>query len=240
MNIVIFGASSAIAQVTARQWAIKGSSFFLVDRDSTRLEAVASDLRVRGSKKVVTCEVDLNNIAEHESLVANAVKVFGRIDVVLISYGILGVQGDVREVMETVNTNYVSVISLLMALRVEMERQRSGSILVITSVAGDRGRKSNYVYGSAKGGLSVFVAGLRHRLSGTGIRVVDIKPGLVDTPMTKDFSKGFLWSSPEVISRYIIGAAKGSRGVVYAPWYWYWIMLVIRCMPDRIFNKTNL
>jgi short-subunit dehydrogenase len=120
------------------------------------------------------------------------------------------------------------------------EKQKHGVITVISSVAGDRGRQSNYIYGSAKAGLSVYLDGLRNRLYSAGVAVVTIKPGFVDTPMTAHLKKGFLFASPEKVARDILRAIEKRKCVVYTPWFWRWIMFVIKSIPETIFRKLKL
>jgi decaprenylphospho-beta-D-erythro-pentofuranosid-2-ulose 2-reductase len=121
-----------------------------------------------------------------------------------------------------------------------MKQNETGTIAVISSVAGDRGRKSNYVYGSAKGGLTIFLQGLRNALSGSGVHVLTIKPGFVDTPMTNDFTKGLLWAKPEKVAKDIKRAIDKKKNIIYTPWFWRWIMLIIRLIPESVFKKMNL
>ena len=137
-------------------------------------------------------------------------------------------------------TNALSTISLLTIIANRFEANKDGTIAVISSVAGDRGRASNYVYGSAKACLNVYLQGLRHRLSGSGVNVLTVKPGFVDTPMTETFEKGPLWASPEQVAWDIRRAIARRRTVIYTPWFWRWIMLIIRLVPTPVFHRTKL
>jgi short-subunit dehydrogenase len=140
-----------------------------------------------------------------------------------------------------ININFLSAASLATHVANVMEMQRSGSLGVIGSVAGDRGRQSNYVYGSAKAGLGAFVEGLRHRMTRHGVNVTLVKPGFVDTPMTAGLAKGGpLWVSPEKVAKDIYNAMERGTPVLYTPWFWRWIMVVIRSVPDAIFRRTRL
>ncbi|MDW8371253.1 MAG: SDR family NAD(P)-dependent oxidoreductase, partial [Geminicoccaceae bacterium] len=147
---------------------------------------------------------------------------------------------DPEATRRTLLTNFVSPAVLLTALAARLEAAGKGCLAVITSVAGDRGRASNYVYGAAKGGLSTFLEGLRHRLAGKGVHVLDIRPGPVDTPMTAHLEKGgFLWASPERVAADIDRAIARRRSVLYTPWFWRWIMLVIRLLPEPLFHRLR-
>ena len=142
--------------------------------------------------------------------------------------------------MAELSTNAISTISLLTHLANRLEMQKSGTIAVVTSVAGDRGRQSNYVYGAAKGMVSIFLQGLRNRLHKAGVNVLDIKPGFVDTPMTAEFKKGLLWAKPESVAGSIVNGIDRGKYEIYTPFFWRIIMLVIRNIPESIFKKANL
>lgn len=243
-NIVILGATSAIAEQFARRYASEQHRLFLVSRNKFRLDGIAEDLRIRGTGEVFTEAVDLSDIATHASCVKNMLSQLGSIDIVLVAYGSLGDQSECEKSVELtlseMNTNCLSVISLLTLLANQLESQASGTIAVISSVAGDRGRQSNYVYGAAKGALSIFLQGLRNRLDRKGVHVLTVKPGFVDTPMTKDFKKGLLWVSPAVIAKGIDKAIKGKKDIVYLPFFWRYIMLIIKYIPEKIFKRLSL
>lgn len=243
-NILILGATSAIAERFARLRAGQGETMLLVARNGPRLEAVASDLRARGTV-VRTLELDLADPpggygAAFDSMAAT----LGSIDLVLLAYGSLGeAQGaatDPDEAVRIIHTNMTSACAWLMAAAAYMERRGCGTLAAITSVAGDRGRRSNFVYGAAKGGLSVLLQGLAHRFAGTGVRVLDVKPGPVDTPMTSAMKKGALWSRPEVVAADIERAIRSGRPVTYTPWFWSVIMRIIRLLPRPLFNRMEI
>jgi len=209
-NIIIFGAGSAIAQATGRLWAKEKAQLVLIDRDQKRLQIVADDLKTRGADCAHTIMADLVDTGLHSDILQQATDLLGDIDITLIAYGTLGDQKAGQRDFEVARgelaTNFLSVISILTLLANQLERQGSGTLAVISSVAGDRGRKSNYIYGTAKGALTIFLQGLRNRLSSKGVQVLTIKPGFVDTPMTADFKKGKLWVKPDVVARGIIKA----------------------------------
>ena len=193
-KVVIFGATSAMAQETARLLAARGAELFLVGRDPAKLAAVAADAAVRGARRVETASADLNETAGHAELVRRARSFLGRVDVVLVAQGVLGDQARSEQEAScaelVLRTNLVAPALLLQHAANDLAAQGSGTIVAISSVAGDRGRQSNYFYGASKGGLSVFLEGLRNRLFRRGVHVVTVKPGFVDTPMTRAFPKG--------------------------------------------------
>lgn len=246
-RVIIFGATSAIAEQTARQLVAQGASLYCIGRDEHKLTAMLDDLRVRASNHqcIDGCVADLTDYTQHDQLIATAEQMLGSVDAVLIAHGTLPdqqiCQTDVAKMRQEVETNAISVISLLTLLANRFEQQRSGVIAVISSVAGDRGRQSNYVYGAAKGMVTLFLQGLRNRLAKTNIDVVTIKPGFVDTPMTAGFDKtGPLWAKPEQIAKGIIKAMHKGKGEVYLPGFWWGIMLIIKHIPDFIFKRMSL
>jgi decaprenylphospho-beta-D-erythro-pentofuranosid-2-ulose 2-reductase len=244
-KVLIMGATSAIAQAAARRMAAAGDALFLIARSRRRLDAVAEDLAARGAGRVETALADATDYAAHEAVVRTAIERLGGLDAVLVAHGTLPVQAECQRSFEIarreLEVNALGVISLLTPLANYFEEQGAGTIAVISSVAGDRGRRSNYVYGSAKAAVSVFTQGLRHRLGPAGVAVLTIKPGFVDTPMTRDFEKGALWASADQVAHGIVKAMdRSASGVLYTPWFWRYIMLVIRLIPERIFQRLNL
>lgn len=244
-DILILGAASAIAEATARIYAARGDRLFLVGRDAARLDIIADDLRVRGAAQIDVLAADLLDRDRHAEIIAAAVDAMPGLDVVLVAYGVLPdqieCQQNAADALRSIDTNFVSVVSLLTPLASHMEEKKAGTIAVISSVAGDRGRQSNYVYGSAKGGLDVFLQGLRNRLSKAGVHVLTIKPGFVATPMTAHIpDRGALWAQPEDIASGIEKAIEKRRDVAYLPGFWALIMFVIRSIPERIFKKLSL
>lgn len=205
---------------------------------------MASDLMVRGAQKVDFMVLDLNNFDRHELLLDKAMQSLHGIDTVLIAHGTLSDQKACEQsykiTEQELRTNFLSVVSLLTSIANHFERQRHGCIAVITSVAGDRGRQSNYVYGTAKGALSIFLQGLRNRLCKSGVSVITIKPGFVDTPMTAGFKKGLLFVDPGVIAKGIYKAIQKRKDVVYVPFFWRAIMAAIKSIPEFIFKKLEL
>jgi len=243
-RVLIFGATSAIAHATARLFAADGDRLFLVARDRDKLQAAADDLRLRGASRVETATMDARDYDRHQGLIEEACRSLGGLDTALIAHGTLPDQKACEKSFELTRReweiNALSVISLLTHLANHFESQGYGSLTVISSVAGDRGRHSNYVYGAAKAAVTTFAQGLRNRLHRSGVHVLTVKPGFVDTPMTADFRKGPLWVGPEVVAAGIYRAINHRRDVVYLPWFWYPAMLVIRAMPESIFKRTQL
>lgn len=243
-NILIIGASSAIAQATIRLYADQNDNLFLVARDAERLQHIAEDAKIRGANQVEHKALDLTELSSHDELIEEIYHTYPKIDTVLIAHGTLPNQAVCQEnveiALQEINTNAISTISLLTLLANRFEAQKSGTIAVISSVAGDRGRQSNYVYGSAKSMVSTFLQGLRNRLFEKDVNVLDIKPGFVDTPMTAEFDKGSLWAQPEDIAKSILKAIAKGRNTLYTPWFWWGIMMIIRNIPEFVFKKMKL
>jgi decaprenylphospho-beta-D-erythro-pentofuranosid-2-ulose 2-reductase len=243
-RVLVIGATSAIAEATSRLFAARGDRLYLLARNTARLGDIAADLQVRGASWVGFGTLDANDIASHEAVINEAWQDLGGMDVVLIAHGTLPDQpqceASVQEALREFATNATSTIALLTPLANRMQSNGSGTIAVISSVAGDRGRASNYLYGAAKSAVSTFLSGLRQRLGRHGVNVLTIKPGFVDTPMTKNFKKGALWAQPQTIARGIVNAIDRRRSVVYLPWFWRYIMLIIRCIPEFLFKRVQL
>jgi decaprenylphospho-beta-D-erythro-pentofuranosid-2-ulose 2-reductase len=243
-KVLIVGATSAIAEATARMLAQRGDALYLVARNEARLAAIASDLSVRGSPRVGTEVLDANDLAAHEAMLARAESFLAGCDMVLIAHGTLSDQkaceNSVELTLQEINTNALSVVALLTRIANRLAQRRAGTIAVISSVAGDRGRGSNYVYGSAKAMVTAFLSGLRQRLGKVGVNVVTIKPGFVDTPMTAAFAKGPLWARPDRVAAGIVRAIEKQSGTVYLPGFWRPIMLVIRAIPESLFLRLSL
>jgi short-subunit dehydrogenase len=243
-RLLIIGATSAIATAVARRYAARAARIGLVGRRADALEALAADLRVRGASEVDTWVLDANDITQHPTCLDSAWRRFDGVDHVLLAHGVLPDQAEcqasVAAALESFDTNARSVLALLTDLANRFERQGSGAIGVISSPAGDRGRASNYVYGAAKAAVTNLASGLRHRLAAKGVRVLTILPGFVDTPMTAAFPKGPLWATTDKVAADIERALARGFGAVYTPWFWRWIMLLIKHVPERLFVKTKL
>ncbi|SOD98731.1 SDR family oxidoreductase [Caenispirillum bisanense] len=249
-TVLILGATSAIAERFARLRAADGDRLLLVGRDAGRLDAIATDLKARGADPATaTLALDLAAPAEGfaAAFAAMTAALGGHVDVVLVAYGQLGdaavttADADPAAVVDLLTVNMTSACAWASVAAAHMERRGRGTIAAIGSVAGDRGRRSNYVYGAAKGGLALFMEGLAHRFAGTAVRVVTVKPGFVDTPMTAGMAKGGpLWATPDAVAADIDRAIAKGRPVLYTPWFWRIIMTIIRALPRPIFNRMKI
>lgn len=244
-RILVIGATSAIAAACARIWAGQGASLFLVARNDERLESVASDLAARGAAATSCFRMDGRDTAAHRSMVEAAVANLGQIDIVLIAFGTLPDQAacerDVDLTLREVAINATSIIGMLTFLANVFEHQRCGAIGVITSVAGDRGRPSNYVYGSAKAMVATFCEGLRARMFKSGVTLTDIRPGFVATPMTAALQlPRALVATPEAVAKRIVAGMARGKDVLYTPAYWMLIMLIVRNIPGFVFKRLKL
>lgn len=242
--VLALGATSAIAEATLRLFAARGARFFLVARNADKLNAVAADLRTRGAVSVATFVMDLDDTAAHPAMLAAAAENLGTIELALLAHGVLGDQSRAEAsypVAEAIlGTNFMAPVSLITWLANYFEASHQGTLAVISSVAGDRGRKSNYVYGASKGALNVFLDGVRNRIDRSGVQVLTIKPGFVSTPMTAHLPPSPLFAQPSAVARGIVKAIEKRKDVVYVPAFWALIMLIIRTIPGRIFKKLNL
>lgn len=243
-RVLALGATSAIAEATLRLLAESGASLYLVARNPQKLEAVRADLLTRGAAAATAHVMDLDDTAAHPAMLESAVATLGGLDLALVAHGVLGNQAeaqlDYAAAEAILRTNFLSAVSLIGWLANYFETERRGTLAVISSVAGDRGRKSNYVYGASKGALNIYLDGLRHRLHGTGVQVLTIKPGFVATPMTAHLPPGPLFAQPSRVGQDILRAIQGRKSVVYTPPFWRLIMLVVRNTPAFLFHKSNL
>jgi hypothetical protein len=244
-KILIIGATSAIAVACARIWSIEKAEFFLVGRNLEKLQQTADDLRVRGAVTIHIYGLDVNQFESHAAMFEVCYASLGQVDIALIAHGTLpnqtACEQDVRIALQELSSNGLSVIALLTLLANRMEAQSVGTIAVISSVAGDRGRASNYLYGTAKAAVSTFCEGLRVRLFNSGVHVLTIKPGFVDTPMTHGLSlPKALVVSPEKIANDITKAINKNQNTLYTPWFWKLIMLIIIHIPSFLFKRIKL
>jgi short-subunit dehydrogenase len=243
MRVVIVGATSAIAESVARLWAARGDALYLLARREAFLETIAADLRLRGASRVGFERFDILDAAAHAGALERAEAALGGVDCVLIAHGSLPDQAacdaDPDLAMREMELNGVRAAGFALRCAAILERQGRGTLVAITSVAGVRGRASNCVYGSAKALLSTLLSGLRQRLARAGVAVVDIRPGFVDTPMTAAFPKGPLWATPGGVAPAIVSAIDRGTAVAYVPWFWRWIMLAIRHVPDFLFRRMK-
>jgi decaprenylphospho-beta-D-erythro-pentofuranosid-2-ulose 2-reductase len=245
-KIVIVGATSAIAERCARLWLRRESiDLTLVGRDTTRLERVRADLKVRSPESEI--QIFLSGFLDPEVINATVERIVEseRVDIALIAYGSLpeqlACQADIRACQEVLEVNGVSPVLFAEAFATQMAKTNHGTIALIGSVAGDRGRKSNYIYGAAKGLVTRYAQGLQHRFAGTGVHVVLIKPGPTDTPMTAHLKgKGVKLATAESVAKKIVEGIEAGKPVIYAPTKWWLIMMIIRHLPAAIFNKMDI
>ena len=245
-RIVIIGATSAIAENCARLWLEKQpADLILVGRDAQRIEQVATDLKVRSPESEI--QIFKAEFLKPEAINATVEAIVqpGNVDVVLIAHGSLpdqtDCQDDLKSCHEALDVNGVSPVLYAEAFAKEMEKANHGTIALIGSVAGDRGRKSNYVYGAAKGLVTRYAQGLQHRFAGSGVKVVLIKPGPTDTPMTAHLKgKGAKLAPVEGVAKQIVEGVESGKPVIYAPGKWWLIMMVIRHLPAFVFNKMDI
>ena len=244
-RILVIGATSAIATACCRLWAEQGHEFFLVARDAEKLQQTAQDLEARGAKSVNSFTMDVLDTPQHALMLQQCISTHRQIDIALVAHGTLpdqtACEQDAELALQEFSINGSSVISLLSLLAEQFTLQRCGSLAVISSVAGDRGRPSNYLYGSAKAAVSAFCEGLHARLFKIGVHVITIKPGFVDTPMTQGLTlPNALVVPPEYVAKQIVSAINNKKAVLYTPRFWALIMLIIRSIPNFIFKRLNL
>ena len=245
MKILILGATSAIAQAYARRRAAHGSDFLLAGRREDRLTAVAADLRACGAASADTLVLDLATMDSTEMQMRDIRTRFGEPDEVVIAYGVLGEQAsaerDVAQARALIDSNFTSAVLWILALLKDSPEAHKLVIVGIGSVAGDRGRASNFIYGSAKAGFDHFLEGLAHKYGGSPVRIVRVKPGFVDTPMTAGIEKGGpLWAKPDQVAADIQRAVEKGRRIVYTPWFWWPIMMIIRHLPWFVFRRLKI
>lgn len=247
-GVLILGAASAIAEATARELAGQGASLALVGRDGERLAGIAVDLRLRGAPAVVVRVLDLVEAEPTEAFLLDVAEEIGGLQVVLIAHGVLGDQTaaeqSATEAGRLLDVNFTSAAlwALTSARFLETSGAADGVVAAIGSVAGDRGRSSNFVYGAAKGGLAILMQGLAHRADLKGSpRAVIFKLGFVDTPMTQGITKGGpLWATATTVARVIVRGLSGRKAIVYGPWFWRYVMLIIRLLPQPVFGRIDL
>ncbi|MEO6801622.1 MAG: SDR family oxidoreductase [Granulicella sp.] len=243
-KILVLGATSGIAEATCRIWAAQGARLFLAARNGDKLAAVAADLRTRGASYVDTAVVDLDDTAQHPALLAHAINSLTGMDIAYLTHGVLGQQPqaeqDFAQAEQILHTNLIAPISMLTWLANYCVQRHAGVLAVISSVAGDRGRKSNYLYGSSKAGLSAFLGGLRNRVDREGVTVLTIKPGPTKTAMTAGVKGSEKFADVNTVAKSIAAAIDKRRDCLYVPSKWQPIMFVIRNIPESIFKKLNL
>lgn len=243
-HVMILGAASDIARAVAREYASNGYHLYLAVRPMEReeVDADAEDYRVRYQIEVIVIEFDALEYSSHEEIYS---KLDPKPEGVICVVGLLGdqqkSQTDFDHAQQIINTNYVGCMSMLNVVANDFEEQKKGFIVGISSVAGDRGRMSNYTYGSAKAGFTAYLSGLRHRLCKAGVNVLTVKPGFVNTKMTEGMDlPEKLTAQPAEVARDIYKAQQKGKAVLYTKWFWKYIMMIIIHLPDFVFKKTNL
>jgi len=243
-RVIILGATSGIALEVQRQLAARACELLVVARSPERLAELRADLLVRGAPRVLTYPADLASISQHQEVFAYAASAFPDFDTVFLAYGSMHDQKiaatSVAVLSEELQVNFVSAAAVLTLFAADLNGRRTGCLAAISSVAGDRGRRSNYVYGSGKGGLSLFLEGLRSRLYPSGVHVITVKPGPVRTPMTDQLPNSRHFADPRKVARDIARALeRRSPDILYTPGIWRYIMLVIRLIPEAIMKRLS-
>ena len=241
-TLLIIGAKSDMAKAAARKFAENGYDLILAARNSKELEAFANDINIRTQRRAAVAEVDALAYKTHQKFYESLPQ---KPDGVLVAVGYLGdqpnAQTDFAETHKIIDSNYTGVVSLLNIIANDFEARKGGFIVGISSVAGDRGRQSNYLYGSAKAAFTAYLSGLRNRLAAANVQVLTVKPGFVDTAMTEGMDlPAKLTAQPETVADDIFKAVKKGRNVIYTKWIWRWVMLVIKSIPEFVFKKLNL
>ena len=240
--VLIIGAKSDIAKATAREYAKHGYDIYLASRNAGELEEFANDIKVRTQRDAKCVELDILDYASHETFYQQMQeKPLG----VVSAVGYLGdqekAQSSCSEAQKIIDTNYTGIVNLLNIIADDFETRRSGFIVGISSVAGDRGRKSNYIYGSAKAALTTYLSGLRNRLFDANVHVLTVKPGFVNTKMTAGMDlPEKLTAEPEEVAEDIYKAQQKMKNVLYTKWMWRWVMLIIMHIPEFMFKKMSI
>lgn len=244
MSVLILGATSRIAQQLAHRYAEAGSAVFVAARDLDEAERIAADVRIRCESLAVAGAFDALAVESHPDFVAQVEAEVGPIDVAIVAFGEMGDQQGSEEdflaAKRVIDVNYTGAASICEAVAAKMVARGAGAIVGITSVAGDRGRQSNYFYGSAKGAFTLYLQGLRNRLYKRGVHVLTVKLGFVDTRMTYGMSTAIPVASPEAVSRALFKAEQRREDVLYYPRFWKGIMHIIRHTPEAVFKRLSL
>lgn len=242
---LVLGGSSAIARAFARAAAEDGADVILAGRDHADLEQTATDIAVRSARRALVLDFDATDQQSRADLVVNARAALGATSLnIFLAFGTMPAQAEIDNdpalALAVIDSNFASAVAVLQAFAPILEAQRKGRVVVLSSVAGDRGRLKNYVYGAAKAGLTAYLQGLRARLFRAGVSVTTVKPGFVDTAMTFGLPGMFLVASPDFVARTCLAAAKRGREEIYVPFFWWAIMTIIRNIPERIFKRLSI
>jgi short-subunit dehydrogenase len=244
-TVLILGANAGIGRALAAEFASHQHGLILAGRDLEELQALAADLNLRYNVSTRAERVDVLNFEALESSLAACIAPDGdSLEGVVLCTGYLGdaetARKDLNEARRILDTNFTGSALALNILANHFEQKRRGFICALSSVAGDRGRQSNYLYGSAKGGLTTYLQGLRNRLYHSGVHVITVKPGFVDTRMVFGKAKLPLVATPEAVARDIYHAVRRRKNVVYVPWFWQFIMSMVGSIPEGLFKRLKM
>lgn len=242
-QILVVGATSAMARGAAAAWAKQGQRLVLAGRDTDELSRLARDLQVRYQVRVQTARIDFDEAMDMVQWFDRLESQCGPIDGLLLAAGWMTEGEQMRRGLpgaQVIQRNYAGPVALLEVVADRLEARRQGFIAAIASVAGDRGRQSNYPYGAAKGALALYLAGLRNRLQPAGVHVMTVKPGFVDTRMTYGLPGLFLVAQPDAVGAHIVQACDRGVNTLYVPGFWRLIMLIIRSVPEWLFKRLSL
>lgn len=237
MNILILGATSAIARPCAEIFAARGDQLYLASRDQEELSRIATDLKVRFNTQAHHGLFDAEDITSHEKVWRNALEKMQHIDCVFVATGYMGTN---EQAIKIINTNFTGLVSIINIVAKYFGEQRKGTIAVLSSVAGERGRQSNYIYGAAKSGMTTYLQGLRNYLFPMNVNVVTIKLGMVDTGMITEMKPDFIKANPKAVAKSIVKAIDDKKDSLYIPGFWALIMLIVRLVPEKIFKRLKL
>ncbi len=242
-NVLILGATSALGRALAESLAARGAGLALASRRPGELDRLASDLSIRFGVRARTYRFDALDFPSHPAFLGEVLEDFPDLEGAILVFGFMGREEeswkDPEAARRVIDSNLTGAVSILVPLANYFEKRGEGFLCAVSSVAGDRGRKKNMTYGAAKAGLSVYMQGLFQRLAPTKVKVVLVKPGFVDTPMTFPLGKLPFLVSPEKAAAHILKALEKGKPLLYTPWIWRWIMLAIRAVPNFIFKKMK-
>jgi decaprenylphospho-beta-D-erythro-pentofuranosid-2-ulose 2-reductase len=244
-TVLLLGATSGIGRHIAAAFAHRGHDLIVTGRDADEAGRLARDLELRHGVRAASEVFDARDAGSHPAFFRRALETAqGRLAGAVVAFGWMGEQAaserDFEQARAVIEASFTGAVSILTLIARHLAEEGAGFIVALTSVAGDRGRQSNYVYGSAKGALTIHLQGLRNRLHRRGVRVVTVKPGFVDTDMTYGLPGTFLVGDPARVGEGVARAVERGRDVVYIPWFWRWIMLLIRLVPERLFKRLRL
>lgn len=243
-KILFLGGNSAIAKKIAIQLVKSEDEVCLAGRDKNEIERCCSDLQIRTGANVFSLFFDTNDLDSHSNFYDDLKNKWEMVDIVIAATGALGNQQEVQKsvnlMYNVIASNFIGIASILGLIISDMETKQQGQIVVLSSVAGDRGRQSNYIYGSAKAGINAFLSGVRNRVSKKNINVLTVKLGFVDTSMVFGKTGMFLVAQPEEVAKKIVNAMSKRRNIIYVPFFWKFIMLIIIAIPEKLFKRLSL